>query len=164
MGLGQSGCYLPGIHPTEGTSSCVYILYTQEVTRPRRIYTYVEIECQFCSKKSLKCSVLQKFAYKNFMPCFFVFLCRNFCSFPIFLAHLNQRLQWGLLIRICSLSVVVGIVVNFSHFHLLLQWSFSQKFLRLILILRENVRYCSFSQILLREYLRVKSAVTLRQF
>ena len=84
VGLGQSGCYLPGIHPTEGTSSCVYILYTQEVTRPRRIYTYVEIECQFCSKKSLKCSVLQKFAYKNFMPWFFSFYAAIFVLFPSF--------------------------------------------------------------------------------
>ena len=41
----------------------------------------------------------------------------------IFLAHLNRRLKWALLIKICPLSVVVvvGVVLNFSHFHLLLQ-------------------------------------------
>ena len=38
------------------------------------------------------------------------------------------------------------------------------KNLTIDLILRENVRYCSFSQNFLREYLRVKSVVTLRQF
>ena len=45
-----------------------------------------------------------------------------------FLAHLNRRLKWAFLIKICPLSVVVVVVVgvvvvvvNFSHFHLLLQ-------------------------------------------
>ena len=41
-----------------------------------------------------------------------------------FLAHLNQRFKWAILIKICPLSVVVvGVVVgvvNFSYFHLLL--------------------------------------------
>ena len=37
-----------------------------------------------------------------------------------FLAHLSWRLKWAFLIKICPLSVVV-VVVNFSHFHLLLQ-------------------------------------------
>ena len=36
-----------------------------------------------------------------------------------FLAHLSRRLKWAFLIKICPLSVVV--IVNFSHFHLLLQ-------------------------------------------
>ena len=45
---------------------------------------------------------------------------------PDFLAHLSQRLKWAFLIKICQLSVVVVVVVNvvvvnFSHFHLLLQ-------------------------------------------
>ena len=44
------------------------------------------------------------------------------------------------------------------------QLSFSQKFLRSILILRENVQYLTFSQKFLREYLRFKSVLTLRQF
>ena len=43
-------------------------------------------------------------------------------------------------------------------------WPFSQKFLRSIMLVRENLRFCSFSQKFLREYLRVKSVVTLRQF
>ena len=43
-------------------------------------------------------------------------------------------------------------------------WIFSQKFLRSIMLVRENLRFCSFSQKFLREYLRVKSIVTLRQF
>ena len=52
-----------------------------------------------------------------------------------FLAHLNRRLKWAFLMKICPLSVVVivvvfvFIVVNFSHFDLLLQnqWaSFNQ--------------------------------------
>ena len=44
-----------------------------------------------------------------------------------FLAHLSRRLKWAFLIKICPLSVVVVVVVvvvfvvNFSHFHLLLQ-------------------------------------------
>ena len=45
-----------------------------------------------------------------------------------FSAHLSRRLKWAFLIKICPLSVVVvdvvigvGVVVNFSHFHLLLQ-------------------------------------------
>ena len=50
--------------------------------------------------------------------------------FYSFLAHMSRRLKWAFLIKICPLSVVVvGIVVNFSHFHLLLQnhWvSFNQ--------------------------------------
>ncbi|XP_078342023.1 uncharacterized protein LOC144617636 [Crassostrea virginica] len=45
-----------------------------------------------------------------------------------------------------------------------IQWLFSQKFLRSIMLVRENLRFCSFSQKFLREYLRVKSVVTLRQF
>ena len=45
-----------------------------------------------------------------------------------------------------------------------IQWPFSQKFLRSIMLVRENLRFCSFSQKFLREYLRVKSVVTLRQF
>ena len=32
------------------------------------------------------------------------------------------------------------------------------------MLVRENLRFCSFSQKFLREYLRVKSVVTLRQF
>ena len=36
-----------------------------------------------------------------------------------FLAQLSRRLKWAFLIKICLLSIVV--VVNFSHFHLLLQ-------------------------------------------
>ena len=36
-----------------------------------------------------------------------------------FLAHLSWRFKWAFLIKICPLSIVV--VVNFSHFHLLLQ-------------------------------------------
>ena len=43
------------------------------------------------------------------------------------------------------------------------QWLFSQKFLRSIMLVRENLGFCSFSQKFLREYLRVKSIVTLRQ-
>ena len=41
----------------------------------------------------------------------------------LFLAHLNRRLKWAFLIKICPLFVVVVVVVvvNFSHFHLLLQ-------------------------------------------
>ena len=38
----------------------------------------------------------------------------------IFIAHLSRRLKWAFLIKICPLSVVV-VVVNFSHFHLLLK-------------------------------------------
>ena len=38
-----------------------------------------------------------------------------------FLAHLSQRLKWAFLINICPLSVFVVVVINFSHFHLLLQ-------------------------------------------
>ena len=37
-----------------------------------------------------------------------------------FLAHLSRRLKWTFLITICPFSVFV-VVVNFSHFHLLLQ-------------------------------------------
>ena len=37
-----------------------------------------------------------------------------------FLAHLSQRIKWAFLIKICPLSFF-GVVVNFSHFHLLLQ-------------------------------------------
>ena len=44
------------------------------------------------------------------------------------------------------------------------QWPFSQRFLRSIMLVGENLRFCSFSQKFLREYLRVKSVVTLRQF
>ena len=48
-------------------------------------------------------------------------------NFPLFLAHLSQRLKWGFLIKICSLSVVVVFVVvvldvvnsSESHFHFL---------------------------------------------
>ena len=41
-----------------------------------------------------------------------------------FLAHLSWRLKWAFLIKICPLFlviVVVIVVINFSHFHLLLQ-------------------------------------------
>ena len=39
-----------------------------------------------------------------------------------FLAHLSQWLKWAFLIKICPLSVIVVVVVlNFSHFHLLLR-------------------------------------------
>ena len=39
-----------------------------------------------------------------------------------FLAHLSRRLKWAFLITICPLSfVVVVVVVNYSHFLLLLQ-------------------------------------------
>ena len=41
-------------------------------------------------------------------------------NFKQFLAHLSRRLKWTFLIKICPLSVFV-VVVNFSHFHLLLQ-------------------------------------------
>ena len=50
-----------------------------------------------------------------------------------FLAHLSQRLKWAFLIKICLLSVVVFVVVvvvvNFSHFHLLLQNNLAQSIL-----------------------------------
>ena len=53
----------------------------------------------------------------------------------VVLAHLSRRLKWAFLIKICPLSVVIDVgfvvvvvgvvvgvvVVNFSHFHLLLQ-------------------------------------------
>ena len=46
----------------------------------------------------------------------------------LFLSHLSRKLKWAFLIKICPLSVVVDgvvvvvvVVVNFSHFHLLLQ-------------------------------------------
>ena len=39
----------------------------------------------------------------------------------VFLAHLSRRLKCAFLITICQLSVIVVVVVNFSHFHLLLQ-------------------------------------------
>ena len=51
-------------------------------------------------------------------------------KFQGFLAHLSRRLKWAFLIKICWLSiivvdivvcVVVIVVINFSHFHLLLQ-------------------------------------------
>ena len=41
------------------------------------------------------------------------------CVCP-FSAHLNRRLKWAYLITICPLPVVV-VVINFSHFLLLLQ-------------------------------------------
>ena len=62
-----------------------------------------------------------------------------------FLAHLNRRLKWAFLIKICPLSVVVIVVVfvfivlNFSHFDLLLQnqWAnFNQTWHELILMWR----------------------------
>ena len=37
------------------------------------------------------------------------------------LAHLSPRLKWAFLITICPLTVFVVVVVNFSHFQLLLQ-------------------------------------------
>ena len=37
------------------------------------------------------------------------------------LANLSHRFKWAFLIKICPLSVVVVVDVNFSHFHLLLQ-------------------------------------------
>ena len=69
---------------------------------------------------------------------FFLDICFIFCSIlkqcqlkiwrkdtVSFLAHLSQRLRWAFLIKICPLSVIVVdivvVVVNFSHFHLLLQ-------------------------------------------
>ena len=65
----------------------------------------------------------------------FVFFCpRSLCGYdglllsfsPVsVLAHLSQRLTWAFLIKICPLSVVVvvgvGVVINFSHVHLILQ-------------------------------------------
>ena len=38
----------------------------------------------------------------------------------MFLAHLSWRLKWAFVIKICPLSVVL-VIVNFSHFHPLLQ-------------------------------------------
>ena len=47
----------------------------------------------------------------------------EFVNIPV--VHLSRRLKWTFLIKICSLSVVVVehvvVVVNFSHFHFLLQ-------------------------------------------
>ena len=52
------------------------------------------------------------------------FLQRIHKSIRNFFAHLSQRLKWAFLIKICPLSVVVvvvvvGVVVNISHFYLL---------------------------------------------
>ena len=44
--------------------------------------------------------------------------------FLYLLAHLSWRFKWAFLIKICPLSiigVVVRVIVNFSHIHLLLQ-------------------------------------------
>ena len=53
-------------------------------------------------------------------PCTFELVFTRFKDY-VFLAHLSRRLKWAFLIKICPLSVVVVVVVNFSHFHLLLQ-------------------------------------------
>ena len=70
---------------------------------------------------------------ENKSICFFLDICFIFCSIlkqcqlkiwrkntVSFLTHLSQMLRWAFLIKICPLSVIV-VVVNFSHFHLLLQ-------------------------------------------
>lgn len=44
---------------------------------------------------------------------------KNPTVFKNILAHLSQRPKWVFLIKMCPLSVVV--IVNISHFHLLLQ-------------------------------------------
>ena len=49
--------------------------------------------------------------------CSYAFICTYLQWLEPFLAHLSWRLKWAFLIKICSSSVVV----NFSHFHLLLQ-------------------------------------------
>ena len=51
---------------------------------------------------------------------------KKLLSFPfkinlIISAHLSRSLKWAFLIKICHLSVVVVVVVSFSHFHLLLK-------------------------------------------
>ena len=52
-------------------------------------------------------------------------------SSPPFLTHLSWRIRWAFLIKSCRLSIVdvivVAIVVNFSHFHLLFQNQISTK-------------------------------------
>ena len=57
--------------------------------------------------------------------CSYAFICTYLQWLEPFLAHLSWRLKWAFLIKICSSSVVV----NFSHFHLLLQnhWPISTK-------------------------------------
>ena len=66
----------------------------------------------------------------------------------------------------CTIPACVNCVTSKEHrgHGFIDLWPFSQKFLRSIMLVRENLRFCSFSQKFLQEYLRVKSVVTLRQF
>ena len=57
--------------------------------------------------------------FKTYLMC--CICTSNSASWYPFFTHLRQRLKWAFLI-VCPLSViVVVVVVNFSHFHLLLQ-------------------------------------------
>ena len=66
----------------------------------------------------------QQLLYSDIFPIICIHLIISTCM-DSFLGHLSRRLMWAFLIKICPLSVVVfvvvGVIVYFSHFHLLLQ-------------------------------------------
>ena len=83
------------------------------------------------------------------------------------LLHILSLLFQLALLFLSVYRVRLQLVFGRSHFllpsgvHLReILWPFSQN----SLLVRENLQFCSFSQKFLREYLRVKSVVTLRQF
>ena len=67
--------------------------------------------------------------------------------------HPIKTIGWG---RVWPVNSICLILLGTSGpFH---------KVIRSIMLVRENLRFCSFSQKFLREYLRLKSVVILRQF
>ena len=72
--------------------------------------------------ENLFCYIYFLFFFFWIYFCIYLWYCRYFefhyaivCCLS---AYLSQRLKWTFLIKICPLSIV-GVVVNFSHFHLL---------------------------------------------
>lgn len=44
----KDDCYLPGIYPTDGTSLCAYVWYTQEIIHTGWIYLEIlKMKCLF---------------------------------------------------------------------------------------------------------------------